>query len=358
MRKLVIGMALASTALASPTLARDGQWYVEIAGGPMLVEDIGLEVNNSGADNIDADTDTGYDFGGIVGYDFGSFRLEAEASYRAADIETLRVDSVGVPLTSTALGRSLQAPARGEANVLSFMLNGLFDFGDDDGLQGFVGGGVGVARTALDATIKASGSGAFDDSDSGLAWQALAGIRAPISDSWDVGLRYRYFNAQKVNITDTIGRGLEAKLTSHSLLGTLTYNFGGEPVAPPPPPPPPPVACNKGPYIVFFDWDRSDITPEAATILDNAVSAYRNCGTASVMLAGHADASGGKTYNQGLSERRNASVRQYLAGRGIPDGRISSQGFGESQLRVPTADGVRELQNRRVEITYGPNSGM
>ncbi|MCL4671637.1 MAG: flagellar motor protein MotB, partial [Sphingomonadaceae bacterium] len=59
-----------------------------------------------------------------------------------------------------------------------------------------------------------------------------------------------------------------------------------------------------------------------------------------------------------LSERRNASVRQYLSGRGIPDGRISSQGFGESQLRVPTADGVRELQNRRVEITYGPNSGM
>ena len=44
--------------------------------------------------------------------------------------------------------------------------------------------------------------------------------------------------------------------------------------------------------------------------------------------------------------------------RGIPDGRISSEAFGESQLRVPTADGVRELQNRRVEVTYGPGSGM
>ena len=77
-----------------------------------------------------------------------------------------------------------------------------------------------------------------------------------------------------------------------------------------------------------------------------------------VLIEGFADSTGAADYNQGLSERRNASVRQYLSGRGIADGRISSQGFGENQLRVPTADGVRELQNRRVEITYGPNSGM
>ncbi|MBT8427610.1 MAG: OmpA family protein, partial [Erythrobacter sp.] len=113
-----------------------------------------------------------------------------------------------------------------------------------------------------------------------------------------------------------------------------------------------------GPYIVFFNWDESDITPEAATILDNAVSAYANCGTASVMLAGHTDTSGSTQYNMGLAQRRNSSVRDYLSARGIPDGRISSEAFGESQLRVPTADGVRELQNRRVEVTYGPGSGM
>ena len=116
--------------------------------------------------------------------------------------------------------------------------------------------------------------------------------------------------------------------------------------------------CNTGPYIVFFDWDQSDITPEAATILDNAVSAYADCGMASVMLAGHADRSGSAKYNVGLSERRNGSVRDYLSGRGVPDDRISSEAFGESQPRVPTEDGVRELQNRRVEVTYGPGSGM
>ena len=108
---------------------------------------------------------------------------------------------------------------------------------------------------------------------------------------------------------------------------------------------------------MFFEWDRSDITPEAASILDNAVSAYQSCGNASVMLAGHADKSGPDAYNVGLSERRNASVRAYLEQRGIPGGVVTTEAFGESAPRVETADGVRELQNRRVEITYGPGSG-
>lgn len=116
--------------------------------------------------------------------------------------------------------------------------------------------------------------------------------------------------------------------------------------------------CTPGPYIVFFEWDKSDITPEAAGILDNAISAYQNCGNAQVMLAGHADRSGAATYNVGLSQRRADAVRAYLSGRGIPGGVISSEAFGESKPRVETADGVRELQNRRVEITYGPGSGM
>ena len=108
---------------------------------------------------------------------------------------------------------------------------------------------------------------------------------------------------------------------------------------------------------MFFDWDRSDITPEAATILDNAVTAYGNCASVPIMLAGHADRSGRPAYNQGLSEGRNVSVRGYLTTHGVSDGSITAQAFGESMPRVPTADGVRELQNRRVEITYGPGSG-
>ena len=109
---------------------------------------------------------------------------------------------------------------------------------------------------------------------------------------------------------------------------------------------------------MFFDWDKSDITAEAAAVLDNAVTAYGNCDRVPVMLAGYADRSGTVRYNQGLSERRNVSVRSYLASKGVPDTAITSQAFGETNPRVPTADGVREPQNRRVEITYGPGSGM
>jgi len=119
-----------------------------------------------------------------------------------------------------------------------------------------------------------------------------------------------------------------------------------------PPPPPPPVAtCNRVPFIVFFDWDKSDITPEAATTLDQTAGMLQECGYPAVSLDGYTDRSGSDRYNQALSIRRADSVRAYLAAHGVPDTSISAAGFGETNPRVPTADGVRELQNRRVEIT-------
>jgi outer membrane protein OmpA-like peptidoglycan-associated protein len=115
--------------------------------------------------------------------------------------------------------------------------------------------------------------------------------------------------------------------------------------------------CTVGPFIVFFDWDRADITPQAAAILDNAASQYQATGNAQVVLAGHADRSGSDQYNVGLSQRRADNVRQYLAGRGIAEGAMRTEAFGESRPLVETADGVREPQNRRVEISFGPGSG-
>ncbi len=109
---------------------------------------------------------------------------------------------------------------------------------------------------------------------------------------------------------------------------------------------------------MFFEWNASVVTPEAASILDNAITSYRDCGNAQVMLAGYTDTSGTPKYNLGLSQRRADAVKAYMAGRGIPEGVVTTQAFGETNLRVQTADGVRELQNRRVEITYGPGSGM
>ncbi|MCJ2178688.1 outer membrane protein, partial [Novosphingobium album (ex Hu et al. 2023)] len=205
MRKLVIGLALASTAIATPAFARDNAWYLELDFGGMIVEDADVDVD--GVSNVDtAEFKAGFDGGAVVGYDFGGFRLETEASYRQAEVKYT---------------------GGTDASNLSFMVNGLLDFGPDDGLQGFIGGGVGVARVDFDA---------LDDSDSGFAWQAIAGIRAPINDHWDVGVKYRFMNVNNVDLVDPTGASLSTRWRSHSLMGTLAYNFG-EPAAPPPPPP-------------------------------------------------------------------------------------------------------------------------
>jgi OOP family OmpA-OmpF porin len=138
------------------------------------------------------------------------------------------------------------------------------------------------------------------------------------------------------------------------------------PPAPPPPPyvPPPaptygasPPPCTPGPYVVFFDWNTDEITYQAQAILDNAAAAYQQCGRARVVVAGHADRSGPPDYNVGLSQRRANNVRSYLADHGLPDRVMKVEPFGESRPRVETADGVRKPQNRRVEITYGSDSG-
>lgn len=371
MRKLVAAVALASTALATPAFAKKDSWYVGVGAGVMLVEDMVIDINNVN----DAGTlnyDTGYDLEGVIGYDFGGFRAEVEVAYKLAAGESIAVQAPGIPSQANGTGSFTgQRAANGDVNVLSFMLNGMFDFGDDDGLQGFVGGGVGVARTDVSSVFAGPW---LDDSDTGFAWQAIAGVRAPISDNWDVGLKYRFFNADSVGLVDQRGFDVDGRYRSHSLLGTLTYNFWSAPVAAPPPPPPPapppppppppatpppppPVVCAPGPYIVYFDWDQSAITPEAAATLDNAISAYNaGCTGTKVMLAGHADRSGRPAYNVGLSQRRNEAVQGYMSSRGVSN--FSAEAFGETRPAVATADGVRNDQNRRVEITYGPGSGM
>jgi len=117
-------------------------------------------------------------------------------------------------------------------------------------------------------------------------------------------------------------------------------------------PPCPPAAVTPGPFLVFFDWDKSMITAEAAAILDRAAEQYAATGQTSVQLAGHADKSGKDAYNVALSQRRADAVKAYLATKGVPDGSITTEAFGESRPLVDTADGVREPQNRRVEITF------
>jgi OOP family OmpA-OmpF porin len=384
MRKLAVALALGSTALAGPALAKDDSFYVGVEGGAIISQASTFDLRQTNGVAYKAplrDTfKVGYDVDGILGYDFGMFRTEFEVGYKRNRVSYFQVNGGTPPLTLATgvagvpgTGNYYNAP--GNQNILSFMLNGLVDFGGKGrDIGGYLGGGIGVARVkqqgygGLGVTpATAVGDARFlDDSDTHIAWQLLAGVYKPLTDHVDVTLKYRYFNVDNVNTITFTGQQANTRVRSHSLLVGLTYNFGGE--APPPPPvlvvapppvvaaplpPCPPAAVTPGPFLVFFDWDRSVITPEAAAILDRAADQYASTGQTSVTLAGHADKSGKADYNVALSQRRADAVKVYMTGKGVAAGVITTEAFGESRPLVDTADGVREPQNRRVEITFG-----
>jgi len=115
--------------------------------------------------------------------------------------------------------------------------------------------------------------------------------------------------------------------------------------APPPPPPPAPPT-----YMVFFDWDRSNLSSQAMNTIKQAAVAYKTRGGVRVMATGHTDTSGSEAYNMALSLRRANAVKDALVKEGVPATAIAATGVGEAGLLVKTGDGVREPQNRRVEI--------
>ena len=171
MRKLAIVVALSSTVLATPALARNGAWYVGGDFGAMIVEDIGFDFG-LGADHsergdaqIAINHEYGFDGALFVGYDLGAFRIEAEVAYKRArvdDIETRSVARFPEPGTASAAGASrpdIFTAGGGRTSALSFMINGMLDFGDDDGISGFVGGGVGMARVDYNNIRAFSNSG-------------------------------------------------------------------------------------------------------------------------------------------------------------------------------------------------------
>jgi outer membrane protein OmpA-like peptidoglycan-associated protein len=134
----------------------------------------------------------------------------------------------------------------------------------------------------------------------------------------------------------------------------LRLTFG----APPPPPPalvpaaaPAPLAARS--YLVFFDWDKATLTDRAREIIREAAANSTHVQYTRIEVNGYTDTSGTPRYNMGLSLRRAHAVAGELVRDGVPAGSISIRGFGQTHLLVPTGAGVREPQNRRVEIILG-----
>jgi outer membrane protein OmpA-like peptidoglycan-associated protein len=171
---------------------------------------------------------------------------------------------------------------------------------------------------------------------------------------WSAKLEYRYTDLGSFtfnSLTNPPGTRVNVRLNNNNaILAGLNFHFG----APPPPPPPMPAAAPPPPppkvFIVFFDWDRDTITPDGMAIIQQAAAAYQSGAPVQIQVTGYTDRSGSAGYNQRLSERRANNVAKALAGLGVPPTQMVVSGRGENDNRVPTADGVREPQNRRVEI--------
>jgi len=202
-----------------------------------------------------------------------------------------------------------------------------------------------------------------DHNQGGFAYQAIAGASYPITAIPGLSLtaEYRFmgmtgnrsFGAVRLPPTGPAPHG---SITfrddfNHSLLIGMRFEFG----APPPAPEvtPTPVAdLGAKTFLVFFDWDKAELTPRSAGIVADAANHSRGNRYTRIDVDGNTDTSGTPGYNQGLSERRARRVADELVRDGVPRNAISMHAFGDTKLLVPTGPDVREPQNRRVEIVF------
>ena len=221
-RYLLAGAAFA--AFATSAEARDNSAYFGLEIGPMFARDAVFELDDS--DIFEVEHKLGVDGDLILGYDFGLFRAEFEAGYKWAKHD--EYDS----LTFVTFDE-----AKGHSRARSLMVNGMVDLGRNDSFNVYAGAGAGIAfvRQTFGEAVTDN-----DIRDNGLAWQLIAGIRAPVFRYFDVGLKYRYFDAGTIE-DDSAGFDAESEFRSHSVLASLIYNFAAEPTPPPPPPPPLPL---------------------------------------------------------------------------------------------------------------------
>lgn len=357
--------AMALTAGSAFAAGEDEAYYLGVHGGLNFAKD--TEFNDSGATGVNVDHDTGSVWGVHTGYDFDPIRIELEFSHRDDDVDDIVGSIAGVGDVSSS------GSDNGDVNVDSLMLNGIYDFASQSKISPFVGAGLGIAWLDFN-NVGRAGTQIADAKDSDFAWQGIAGLRADISEAVEATLSYRYFDTGGINVPLIGGPSIKEDYRAHSLMLGLTvrFGFGDEPrtpepeYSPPPPPPPAPPAPEPapepdpepvyvpevipGPFIVFFDWDSSELTDAAKTVIEEAAEAYAEHGLARIETIGHADRSGPDSYNVRLSERRGNAVKAALAGHGVGDDAVSMEAKGESDPLISTDDGVREPQNRRVEI--------
>jgi OOP family OmpA-OmpF porin len=349
---LVAALVLGAILIA-PSVARAQPFqgvYIGAGAGYDLPEDIRVGTPIPTSPRITLDGNGGFAGIGSVGYGLGNgFRFELEGNLRQYGLARLS-------------GTTFPTAASGKLQTYGVMANVLFDM--DIGfpwLYPYIGGGAGYEWTHTKNISAVAPGGGFDlasnDTRGGFGFQAIAGLSWPIPHvpGFSVTTEYRFMdipNSQSFSATVNgapVGLKLQEQWSNTFLVG-LRYAFG---VAPPPAPPLAVAAPAPAPsrtFQIFFDWDKATLTDRARQIVREAAESSTKVQTTRIEVNGYTDTSGSAQYNQGLSVRRAQAVAAELVKDGVARNTISIQGFGQTHLLVPTADGVREPQNRRVEI--------
>lgn len=319
--------------------------------GPYVGVGIGIHQPNdrtffTGSTSSDIEFDDSGVVIGTFGYDFeGMMRTELEIGSRRAGIS----DFAG----PNAIGSQSQLTALG---------NILVDIETGTSITPYLGLGAGYGKTKWER-VTGVGTATYAGSNKKFTWQAIAGFSAPLTEKIDLTLDYRYVQSGRMGFETLPAGGTSAERynpQSHNIIVGLRFNLWEPTPEPapvmakptPPPPAPAPVAAPRGPekFIVFFNWDKSNLTATAQTIVSDAQAYADREGAVRITATGHADRSGSVGYNLGLSERRAQAVKAELLKLGIPANEIAIMWKGEANNLVSTNDGVREPQNRRVEI--------
>ena len=382
--KTVILATSAAAALALSAGAASAEpngWYGAVDAGYHVMQDgINGESVTTG-NNWNFEVNNGWAAFARLGYRFNpNWRVELEGGYRSGDVGKVRAVSGpnGVCNILPASGPCYSPD--GDIESTTLMANVIYDFGFEYwGVRPFVGLGAGVNHVNTDIVGRHRNNRtvgfAADDSSTKFAAQAIAGLAWSLSDRANIDLTYRYLTGDAefstVSSSTAYAQGVfEGDYdNSHTVTLGLRYAFGPEEMAAPTPPPyvaptpaPVPVAPPAPPrppvatkpadreFVVYFDWDRSDLTAEARSVITAAANYAKTGAPTRVLVVGHADTSGSAAYNIGLSNRRARTTADALVAQGVNGGVISLNGVGETQLAKATADGVREPLNRRATI--------
>lgn len=380
-RRLTAVAAAALSLLPAAALAEiDGPYLTGGVMGQYLTD---REL--SGGVAGDAEMGPGAGAVAAFGYQFRTgVRLETELSYRHN-----RADSFN------------GANVDGSFGVLGGLVNLIWEYDSDSGIYPYVGGGVGLAQVQAN-DFDFGGGRTLDDGATELAMQGLAGVAFALDPNLSLIAEYRYFRTGEADFTDSTGATIDAGYAAHTAVLGLRYRFGEPPraaraatsmrdasasampaaegpkettaprrlaparAAEPPRPQAEPLpnaqaraaASLRRSYVVFFALDSAELGPEARQIVAEASDRARQDGTAVIELAGHADRSGDAAYNQALSEKRARNTADEIRSHGVETA-IDIEALGETQPLVPTADGVHEPRNRRVEIVLqGQGDGL